>query len=479
MNLPRLLTALLAFGSTVVPAESIDFVQVKERLLRSRSLKTPDGETPATETVCAMYEGEAYGICNAFCEAKDCIYSPLEIKSCDKLREKWEDLTDGGRLPCAPTMSPTASPTMSPTKSPTKSPSASPTESPTKSPTAAPTTSPTESPTANPTESPIPQAAPGFYPCPTDPGVAFTSLASDGGAVELATVSDCNDCEETVILPDDFTFNWFGVDLTAVDVGSDGYILIPEFDGYIYILASDLIPETSTGGIYTKANDGSFTISVEGVGFFDGYVNPGESPLVPKTAVGKVNAQATLFEDGRIFMCFDDSTGSIQLQCPGCSIPFSGLDDNNPQDCTVDYPNPLLDADGHAYFDANGFWVGDAGTHPDGCACFYPDTPTYCGGVVYDPATQGCCGGDEVYPFFVPEVYTLATEGCCFLDVYNLASEGCCRGDEVYTFATELCCDSIGPYTFAEQGCCFFGLYTLATQDCCDDFVVEGTCPVR
>ena len=34
--------------------------------------KTPDGQTPAEETVCDDLEGALYGLCVAFCEAMDC-----------------------------------------------------------------------------------------------------------------------------------------------------------------------------------------------------------------------------------------------------------------------------------------------------------------------------------------------------------------------------------------------------------------------
>lgn len=34
--------------------------------------KTPDGRTPAEETVCDGEVGAAYGLCNAYCEAMDC-----------------------------------------------------------------------------------------------------------------------------------------------------------------------------------------------------------------------------------------------------------------------------------------------------------------------------------------------------------------------------------------------------------------------
>lgn len=34
--------------------------------------KTPDGKPPAVETVCDAYHGAAYGLCNSYCEARDC-----------------------------------------------------------------------------------------------------------------------------------------------------------------------------------------------------------------------------------------------------------------------------------------------------------------------------------------------------------------------------------------------------------------------
>jgi hypothetical protein len=34
--------------------------------------QTPDGETPAEESVCDGLSGAAYGLCNAYCEAMDC-----------------------------------------------------------------------------------------------------------------------------------------------------------------------------------------------------------------------------------------------------------------------------------------------------------------------------------------------------------------------------------------------------------------------
>jgi hypothetical protein len=34
--------------------------------------KTPDGKPPSVETVCDGYKGAAYGLCNSYCEARDC-----------------------------------------------------------------------------------------------------------------------------------------------------------------------------------------------------------------------------------------------------------------------------------------------------------------------------------------------------------------------------------------------------------------------
>jgi len=34
--------------------------------------KTPDGQTPAEETVCDPLSGAQFGLCNAYCEAMDC-----------------------------------------------------------------------------------------------------------------------------------------------------------------------------------------------------------------------------------------------------------------------------------------------------------------------------------------------------------------------------------------------------------------------
>lgn len=63
------------------------------------SAKTPDGQTPAVETVCDNETGAAFGLCNAYCEAHDCTdpNQRSSDNSCNQLRENFMKHT--GRLP--------------------------------------------------------------------------------------------------------------------------------------------------------------------------------------------------------------------------------------------------------------------------------------------------------------------------------------------------------------------------------------------
>jgi len=63
--------------------------------------KTPDGQTPAEETVCDNETGAAYGLCNAYCEAMDCdSESPHASETaCSKVQAKFLQIT-GRDLPC-------------------------------------------------------------------------------------------------------------------------------------------------------------------------------------------------------------------------------------------------------------------------------------------------------------------------------------------------------------------------------------------
>jgi hypothetical protein len=85
-----------------------------------------------------------------------------------------------------------------------------------------------------------------------------------------------------------------------------------------------------------------------------------------------------------------------------------------------------------------------------------------CGGVEYDPATQGCCGG-VVYDLSSQsccgsQVIDLATQACCNGTPYDISSQGCCNGEQVYDLSSEGCCCLDGPCT----------VYQLDSECCCE-----------
>ena len=63
--------------------------------------QTPDGETPAEETVCDNETGAAYGLCSAYCEAMDCETDDpsASATACSRVQEKFQQIT-GRDLPC-------------------------------------------------------------------------------------------------------------------------------------------------------------------------------------------------------------------------------------------------------------------------------------------------------------------------------------------------------------------------------------------
>ncbi len=63
--------------------------------------QTPDGTTPAVETICDTEVGAAYGLCNAFCEAMDCETDAPQASAiaCDKVKGKYQQIT-GHEPPC-------------------------------------------------------------------------------------------------------------------------------------------------------------------------------------------------------------------------------------------------------------------------------------------------------------------------------------------------------------------------------------------
>ena len=59
------------------------------------SAKTPDGLTPAVETLCDQFEGRAFGLCNSYCEARDCDDPRKHAadQSCAVTERQFKDLT--------------------------------------------------------------------------------------------------------------------------------------------------------------------------------------------------------------------------------------------------------------------------------------------------------------------------------------------------------------------------------------------------
>jgi len=72
--------------------------------LSAAAKKTPDGQTPADETVCnALLDGThgmLYGECVAFCEAQDCDQQDVYTRSCQRLLRNFMRKSDGVVIPC-------------------------------------------------------------------------------------------------------------------------------------------------------------------------------------------------------------------------------------------------------------------------------------------------------------------------------------------------------------------------------------------
>jgi hypothetical protein len=63
---------------------------------------TPNGRTPAEETVCDGLEGAAFGLCIAYCEATDCGdgVNYASFQACASLQKNWIKKTGLEEFPC-------------------------------------------------------------------------------------------------------------------------------------------------------------------------------------------------------------------------------------------------------------------------------------------------------------------------------------------------------------------------------------------
>jgi hypothetical protein len=120
-----LVTLALGLGPTVMSGGG--GVLATKNLFRARTpepkieIKTPNGKTPAKENVCHEYKegGEVYGLCIAYCEAKNC-QTETDDPSCAKLKENYVCLTNMDFLPCESAPSPSSQPSSAPSFQPSQ-----------------------------------------------------------------------------------------------------------------------------------------------------------------------------------------------------------------------------------------------------------------------------------------------------------------------------------------------------------------------
>jgi hypothetical protein len=77
------------------------FLKKKEELPEDLDAEPPEPD----ESVCDRYEGQAKGICNAYCEAQECA-GINDKQSCESLRKNFEKATGERKLPCDPSRCP-------------------------------------------------------------------------------------------------------------------------------------------------------------------------------------------------------------------------------------------------------------------------------------------------------------------------------------------------------------------------------------
>ena len=71
-------------------------------LASQATAQTSDGSTPSEEQSCAGLDGALYGLCNAYCEAKDCQEGAGTAPGCTQIRRNFERQTAGLPLICDP-----------------------------------------------------------------------------------------------------------------------------------------------------------------------------------------------------------------------------------------------------------------------------------------------------------------------------------------------------------------------------------------
>ena len=247
-----------------------------------------------------------------------------------------------------------------------------PTDSPTDFPSDAPTNTPTDSPTDFPSDAPSAS-------CPA----SWTPLAGATNAIKLANISECDDCVEEVDLG--FNFKWLGgtSTISKVHVSSNGQILINPGDDdtswyrqeigdndkpRIAVAQEDMDSRTfrgnNGGNVYLKTFPGFAIISFEMIRFF------------PYKGRG-INAQAHLFADGRVNICY--GTGRIDYSggdddCFSDSIA-AGIEGGENDDVYAGSEGAVVAPLPGNPFNSRG--VATVWPTANSCYCFSPSTKTW------------------------------------------------------------------------------------------------------
>ena len=207
--------------------------------------------------------------------------------------------------------------------------------------------------------------------CPA--GLEFRPLATMSNSTNL-TFSDQNDATTNVTLP--FLFNWLGGSrkVNEVIVSTNGQINLDgstahnggdpdrireylrdssrDYSGARIAVAQEDLQLGRNGGVYTKDQGTSFIISWE---------------QVELSRNNPINAQAELFPDGRVYLCWGDMRGTS-----GDAIAAGLEDDEKGFFYPVDHP--VFDKFGVMLpSSSSGTNTRNSGDFPQGdCECFYP-----------------------------------------------------------------------------------------------------------
>ena len=169
-------------------------------------------------------------------------------------------------------------------------------------------------------------------PRPTLPA-AFFSLAEFPGSRSLDEISDCDECEQTVQLP--FALSWPGATnkISSVTVSTDGVIhllgcgLLGTSCGEIRVVEADLDPSLN-GEIWVATIPPTASVEVrqsDTSNEAQAYVVSWESIPFHDRSNTFVNAQATIYPEGNVLLCWGDGFPGVNFFSAGVLYPGIGV----------------------------------------------------------------------------------------------------------------------------------------------------------